>query len=463
MQLWLIVALIVVTISPLFIMRFIALENVEAQLRSKRMDELSSYALILSNQIMRSNYFAGDNQESVNNDLNQSASLYNARILIVNSDYKIVKDNYSTLDGTYSVSEETVRAMLGTEVRHYNEADGMLELAAPITSEDKQTVLGVLLFYSSTSDIVKTCQSISSSYTAITIGLAVLCVVLAGSMAYVFIKPLKRVTDSIDHMAEGHFDEEIHLRGFSELKRISDSFNTMLNKLRKLENSRQEFVSNVSHELKTPITSIKVLADSLNMQENVPNEVYKEFMRDIVEEIDRENSIINDLLSLVKMDKAVAELNISEVNINEMLELILKRLRPLASQRNIELVLESFRPVMAECDEVKLNLAFTNLVENGIKYNVAGGWVQVSLNADHKYFYVKVADSGIGIPEANQDQIFERFYRVDKARSRETGGTGLGLAITQNIVLMHDGAIKVSSKEDEGSVFVVRIPLKHKK
>lgn len=463
MQLWLIVALIVVTISPLFIMRFIALENVEAQLRSKRMDELSSYALILSNQIMRSNYFAGDNQESVNNDLNQSASLYNARILIVNSDYKIVKDNYSTLDGTYSVSEETIRAMLGTEVRHYNEADGMLELAAPITSEDKQTVLGVLLFYSSTSDIVKTCQSISSSYTAITIGLAVLCVVLAGSMAYVFIKPLKRVTDSIDHMAEGHFDEEIHLRGFSELKRISDSFNTMLNKLRKLENSRQEFVSNVSHELKTPITSIKVLADSLNMQENVPNEVYKEFMRDIVEEIDRENSIINDLLSLVKMDKAVAELNISEVNINEMLELILKRLRPLASQRNIELVLESFRPVMAECDEVKLNLAFTNLVENGIKYNVAGGWVQVSLNADHKYFYVKVADSGIGIPEANQDQIFERFYRVDKARSRETGGTGLGLAITQNIVLMHDGAIKVSSKEDEGSVFVVRIPLKHKK
>ncbi len=463
MQLWLIVALIVVTISPLFIMRFIALENVEAQLRSKRMDELSSYALILSNQIMRSNYFAGDNQESVNNDLNQSASLYNARILIVNSDYKIVKDNYSTLDGTYSVSEETIRAMLGTEVRYYNEADGMLELAAPITSEDKQTVLGVLLFYSSTSDIVKTCQSISSSYTAITIGLAVLCVVLAGSMAYVFIKPLKRVTDSIDHMAEGHFDEEIHLRGFSELKRISDSFNTMLNKLRKLENSRQEFVSNVSHELKTPITSIKVLADSLNMQENVPNEVYKEFMRDIVEEIDRENSIINDLLSLVKMDKAVAELNISEVNINEMLELILKRLRPLASQRNIELVLESFRPVMAECDEVKLNLAFTNLVENGIKYNVAGGWVQVSLNADHKYFYVKVADSGIGIPEANQDQIFERFYRVDKARSRETGGTGLGLAITQNIVLMHDGAIKVSSKEDEGSVFVVRIPLKHKK
>jgi len=231
--------------------------------------------------------------------------------------------------------------------------------------------------------------------------------------------------------------------------------------MQKVENSRQEFVSNVSHELKTPITSIKVLADSLNMQENVPNEVYKEFMQDIVVEIDRENQIINDLLALVKMDKSVAELNISAVNVNDMLEMILKRLRPIAAKRNIELVFESFRQVTAECDEVKLNLAFTNLVENGIKYNVAGGWVKVSLDADHKYFYVKVTDSGIGIPKEYQDQIFERFYRVDKARSRETGGTGLGLAITKNIILMHNGAIKVLSKEDEGSTFVVRIPLRH--
>lgn len=197
------------------------------------------------------------------------------------------------------------------------------------------------------------------------------------------------------------------------------------------------------------------------MQENVPNEVYKEFMQDIVVEIDRENQIINDLLALVKMDKAVAELNISQVNVNDMLEMILKRLRPIAAKRNIELVFESFRQVSAECDEVKMNLAFTNLVENGIKYNVAGGWVKVSLDADHKYFYVKVTDSGIGIPKEYQDQIFERFYRVDKARSRETGGTGLGLAITKNIILMHDGAIKVVSKEDEGSTFVVRIPLKY--
>ena len=233
----------------------------------------------------------------------------------------------------------------------------------------------------------------------------------------------------------------------------------MLVKLNNLETSRQEFVSNVSHELKTPMTSIKVLADSLNMQPDAPKELYQDFMKDIVEEIDRENRIITNLLSLVKMDKKAAELNLTSVNINEMLELILKRLRPIAGKRNIELAFEGFRTVISDVDEVKLTLAFSNLVENGIKYNVAGGWVKVSLDADYNYFYVKVSDSGIGIGEEYQDRIFERFYRIDKARSRETGGTGLGLAITKNIILMHGGDIKVKSREEQGTVFIVRIPL----
>ena len=461
MRLWLVVALIAVTISPLFIMRLVALDNIEIQLRARRVNELSNYALILSNQIVRSNYFQGENKEIVHTDMNQSASVYNGRILIIDSDYNVVKDTYSTMDGMISISQETIQAMGGESVKIYNKEDGMLELAVPIETEDKSEILGVILFYSSTQDIQRICDSIGRSYNGITTALVGLCILLSLVIANLFTKPLKRVSNSIDRMAEGHFDEEIHLRGFSEIKTISDSFNTMLKKMQKVENSRQEFVSNVSHELKTPITSIKVLADSLNMQENVPNEVYREFMQDIVAEIDRENQIINDLLALVKMDKAVAELNISQVNVNDMLEMILKRLRPIAAKRNIELVFESFRPVTAECDEVKINLAFTNLVENGIKYNVAGGWVKVSLDADHKYFCVKVTDSGIGIPREYQDQIFERFYRVDKARSRETGGTGLGLAITKNIILMHDGAIKVVSKEDEGSTFVVRVPLKY--
>ena len=179
------------------------------------------------------------------------------------------------------------------------------------------------------------------------------------------------------------------------------------------------------------------------------------------EEIEREDKIINDLLSLVKMDKAAAEINIKSENINELVERILKRLRPIAAVRNIELVYESFRPVTAEVDEVKLTLAVSNLVENAIKYNNENGWVHVSLNADHKFFYIEVADSGMGIPEEAQEHIFERFYRVDKSHSREIGGTGLGLAIARNAVVMHRGSIKVYSQMGEGTTFTVRIPISY--
>jgi signal transduction histidine kinase len=230
-----------------------------------------------------------------------------------------------------------------------------------------------------------------------------------------------------------------------------------------MDESRQEFVSNVSHELKTPLTSMKVLADSINSMPDAPVEMYREFMGDITNEIDRETKIINDLLSLVKMDKSAADMNITTVNINELLEQILRRLQPIADKAQVELVLESFRPITADVDEVKLTLAITNLVENAIKYNRddGTGWVHVSLNADHQYFYLKVEDSGMGIPEESLDLIYERFYRVDKSHSREIGGTGLGLAITRSSILMHRGAIKAYSVVGEGTTFDVRIPLKY--
>ena len=218
----------------------------------------------------------------------------------------------------------------------------------------------------------------------------------------------------------------------------------------------------MSHELKTPITSIRVLADSLMGMEEVPVELYREFMSDISDEIDRESQIIEDLLTLVRMDKsAESQMKISQVHINHELEMILKRLRPIAKRSNVELILESIREVTADVDKVKLNLAVTNLVENAIQYNVDSGWVRVTLDADHKYFYVKVADSGLGIPEDSVDHIFERFFRVDKARSREVGGTGLGLSITKNVIQMHHGVIDVESTQGEGTTFSMRIPLNY--
>ena len=152
-------------------------------------------------------------------------------------------------------------------------------------------------------------------------------------------------------------------------------------------------------------------------------------------------------------------MNISQVDVNQLVEQVLKRLRPIARKQDIELVFESVRSVSATVDEVKLSLIVSNLVENAIKYNKEHGWVKVTLDADHQFFDITVADSGIGIPEEVQEKIFQRFYRVDKSHSREIGGTGLGLAITRNAILMHRGSIKVTSVPEEGTTFVVRIPL----
>ena len=285
--------------------------------------------------------------------------------------------------------------------------------------------------------------------------------VILGALVYstLLARPLKQITSSINEISQGDMSVKLNMHGFSEISSISDSFNQMIDVIRNQDTARQEFVSNVSHELKTPIASMKVLADSLLSQEGMPEEIYREFLGDITNEIERMTKIINDLLSMVKMDKNTSQVEVVNTSINDLLEQLLKRLRPIAAERNIELIYESYRPVMADIDETKMSIALNNLIENAIKYNYDDGWVRVTLNADHKFFYVTVQDSGVGIPEDVQDNVFERFYRVDKARSRDTGGTGLGLSLTRSAVLLHRGSIKLYSKEKEGTTFTVRIPL----
>ena len=182
-------------------------------------------------------------------------------------------------------------------------------------------------------------------------------------------------------------------------------------------------------------------------------------MEDIKNEVDRENQIITELLTLVRMDRKDSKLNIKECNVNEMCELILKRVRPIAQKRDIELTMVSMREVYAEIDETKMIMVITNLVENAVKYNRDHGKVRLTINADPYNFYISVEDTGVGIPQDSLDKIYERFYRVDKSRSREVGGTGLGLSITKSIILQHHGAIDVQSILGEGTKFTVTVPL----
>ncbi|MBQ4068239.1 MAG: two-component sensor histidine kinase [Lachnospiraceae bacterium] len=453
--------LIVIGIFPIVIVNYIQIDSMRDKMVSQKTDRIMSQCNMLGNKIVSEGYMENTSVELVNAELAQFASMYNGRILIVDKNFRIIQDTYSMDVNKMCISSSVIRSSQGELVSKYDDAQQYIEIAMPLKF-DKE-VIGTLLVSFSTADIEDALSSVQ--YRVGIVDLIIMVIIVAGAIfiAKLMVKPFVELQQSIEDISDGYLDKKIQVKGYTETMQIGEAFNQMLAQIKKVDDSRQEFVSNVSHELKTPMTSIKVLADSLIMQEDVPAELYREFMSDIVEEIDRENDIISDLLTLVKMDKKSADLNITEVNINEMVELILKRLRPIAANKNIELVIESFRPIIAQVDEVKLTSAITNLVENAIKYNVLDGWVHVSLNADHKYFYVKVEDSGIGIPEESQEMIFDRFYRVDKTRSRETGGTGLGLAITKNIILMHRGAVKVYSKENEGTTFTVRIPLNYVK
>lgn len=455
------VLLVIIGIVPCLLTERVIVRSYESRAVELRKINVKNQCDILGNQLMEEGYLEQQQSETINKELSLVSTIYNGRILIINESGRIVKDTYGIDEGKYVLSEEVIKCFEGEDTSSYDKKNSYIEQTIPLTDPKSKHIEGVMLVSTSTGEIVDSIAFLEHRGSLLMLAICLLVVVLGFVLSKVLVKPFARVGKAIEELTDGYLDEEISVPDYTETQMISSVFNKMLKRMKVLDDSRQEFVANVSHELKTPMTSIKVLADSLAGQENVPVELYQEFMQDIAVEIDRENQIITDLLSLVKMDKKASELNVEKVNINEMMENILKRLKPIADKKNVELVLESYRPIVAEIDEVKMSLALTNLVENGIKYNIQDGWVHVTLNADHKYFYVSVADSGIGIPQESLDRIFERFYRVDKSHSREIGGTGLGLAITRNAIVMHRGAIKVKSEEHKGTTFSVRIPLNY--
>ncbi|MGN0317348.1 MAG: sensor histidine kinase [Lachnospira sp.] len=427
----------------------------------KQLASLQNMAVIISSDY---SYYYDLNQaqaDGMKQRFDEYSSINQVRLRLIDTNFTIIQDTYS-FDTDKTVINPKVISIIQNpkNLSEYNRSQGIIEVAVPVYNNDN-TLVGVIIADSDVNVIDSFVTSVdngtdSIQFIIITIGIAFVILI-----AYLTRRPFKATFEIVEDISLGHTDKRLPLKGCTELVNLAEDFNDIMDKASEIDKSRAEFVSNVSHELKTPITSIKVLADSLNTQEDVPVELYKEFMQDITSEIDRESKIIDDLLTLVRLDKSAATMNVSGVNLNEMMELVLKRLKPIAQRKNIELLFESFRPVVAQVDEVKLTQVISNLVENAIKYNNNDGWVHVSLNADHQYFYVRVEDSGIGIPQESQSKVFDRFYRVDKARSRETGGTGLGLAIVRNIVLMHHGTIKIHSEENVGTTFTLRIPLNY--
>ena len=426
----------------------------------QKVDSVVSQCSWLGDQVVGVDFHLDDGSNSLSNQIDELAASMNGRIIVIKNNYKIIKDTHTDFQSRFFLNDNVLDVMDGKKTRIVSESGKYIEVMVPIVSKaGKQNhILGAVQATVPSEDMMGAVTEMEHRRNMLLVACIICGLSMAMIISYLLTRDLKKIQRDVDFIAAGHEDESIEETGFLEVRSIVQRFNEILGRMQTLEDSRQEFVSNVSHELKTPMTSMKVLADSLIQQgDQVPAELYREFMQDIVAEIDRENVIISDLLSLVKLDKKAAQLQITTVSINELLEIIMKRLKPLALQRNIELIFESFRPVTAEIDEVKLSLGLTNLIENAIKYNHTDGNVTVSAVRMKNTVVLTVADTGNGIEESFREQIFEPFFRIDKSRSRQLGGVGLGLALVREIVRVHDGTIEVHGNEQGGTIFEVRM------
>ena len=448
-------------ILPLLLLASTLLHSVQGYFVEERRKELLSQANVISGQLTSARFlFEETGRTDLEEMMLEASQSEDYRIMVLDSSCVVVYDTGYENTGKTFLLPEVIQALQDKDTAREQE-NGTVYAAASITGAADRRA-GVVLIVDDMQDVHDTVGDIGSASYLVLAAVLIVVITIMVAISKVFTEPVKNLIGVIQKMSEGHFEQRVKVNDkiHNEVVDLAIACNQMADQLEKVESTRQQFVSNVSHELKTPLSSVKVLSESILLQEDVPKEMYVEFLHDINSEVDRMTAIINDLLTLVKLDQKEIPLNFKEGDLNQLMADIAKRLQPLADAKEIELKMDYLKEIKADMDEMKLSLAISNLIDNAIKYTPEKGTVRVTLDADHQHAFITVADTGIGIPEDEVNRIFERFYRVDKTRDRETGGTGLGLSITHSTIMMHNGSIKVTSKEEEGTTILVRIPLK---
>jgi len=387
------------------------------------------------------------------------------RVLILDKDVTVLYDsqNNRNMLGSAQVRPAIMSAVNGIDGFMEYEIDDstiVLDASAPILSADGR-VVGVV-------DIVHVPESVARIHSAILGEMAFLILaisLLVGIVIFVVANLVSRrivdITSKITSMSDdGILDEKLDISGHDEISRLGEAFNIMSEKVLLLEQQRVQFVSDASHELKTPLSSIKLMADSIMQNPDISIEYVREFLNDINNEIDRLNRIVNKLLYITKMDvyREVDNKKLELVSLSDIAGGIEKNLGPLAKKDDITLVFTTPGEIFLMANKDVLWQGIYNIVDNAIKYTDADGYVMVTMEQKNNQVIIEVKDTGEGISSEDIDKIFDRFYRVDKARARSTGGTGLGLAIALSAVKYHNGQIEVKSEPGKGSTFTIILP-----
>jgi len=415
--------------------------------------------------------FQSVSANELNELLEENAASMDGRLMLIDNDGKIQYDTFQSLCGQRINVDEALRVLAGEQIEAYGiHAPGRAVVEEMSGESDAEYVaysahemtgsrgrIGTALFVSRVQSLMDSLKTVRVQLLRVFAVIAVAALILALILSRLLTNPITAVSRTMRKMGRGDLSVRVPVQGSGELRELAENYNTMAAQLESLDKTRNQFVSNASHELKTPLATMKIMLESMIYQPDMPEEVRADFMKDMNHEIDRLTGIVTDLLVLTRLDNR-EEIRKESVNMSELTLETVHMLTTAAEQNRQTVDADVQDGLYLYGDRSKLNQILYNLMDNAIKYTPEEGTVRVSLKQENGNIIWRVKDNGIGIPTEDQDHIFERFYRVDKARGRETGGTGLGLSIVKQLVKMHDGTISVHSEPGNGSEFIVIFP-----
>ena len=405
-----------------------------------------------------------------------------SRVLVTDASGRVLYDTRETdgAIGRYAFYTELVQALRGEDVFYTEFSDKAFKSRAASPVIYHSQTIGAVYAYEYDTEQAELLLSLQRNL--LTISAVVL--VFAGGISVLLSRVLTRrfgvLTDAIRKMREGSYSHRAEVGGHDEISELAAEFNDMADRLQTTEDARRRFVSDASHELKTPLAGIRLLSDSILQTENMDAQTVREFVGDIEQESERLARITENLLRLTRLDSGIIEPAQSvavepvivrltrldsgmlpeaqRVDLSSVMARVVRMLRLVAEEKQVDLSYEIRREGQTLASEDEIHEIIYNLTENAIKYNRPGGFVKLLLAGDEKDCLLTVSDNGIGIPEGDMPRIFDRFYRVDKMRSRAAGGTGLGLSIAADTARRRGGSIEVRAREGGGTVFTVRLP-----
>ena len=383
------------------------------------------------------------------------------RGVITNTAYTVLYDTNKEagLVGKAFMRDVLKRGLDGEQAEAYSESNGMKLLMVSVPVEKNGSIVGGVYLAKTMSGIEDTIRVTSTSLIVFSAMIVVLIGMLSFGLSYIITAPIAEFTRAAREISKGNFKYRIKVRGTNEMTQMADTLNYMCDELGLLEEKRRKFVSDASHELKTPMAGIKLICDSLVQAPDVDPAMIKEFLSDMSEEVDRLTRVINRLLVLTKLDGGMA-LKPEQTDMKALLDRTVRKLWGMAEAKDIAIHRlyseKTFEPAVLDAD--KIYEAVYNITDNAIKYTPEGGRVYIDMQERDGFIIIRIEDTGDGIPEAERERVFERFYRLDDSRSRETGGTGLGLAIAKEAVTMHGGRIEIADGAEGGCAFIIIIP-----